>query len=99
MNVRSMTGNRSTMIESILSQKEAKNGLHVNVIAAHIFNKTINLFEAPEHALNYEVLKKKVNAILSAEVKKKKGGKYLKVINPKTGKGRKGFYKMKSKKI
>ena len=94
-----MPGNLRNMIDSILSEREAKNGLHVTAIAIHIFNETIDLFDAPENSLNYEVLKKKVNSILASEVKKKKGGKYLKVINPKTGKGRKGFYKLKSKKI
>ncbi|MEI7523436.1 MAG: hypothetical protein WCJ95_03855 [Mariniphaga sp.] len=92
-----MTINIRSIIETILSQKEAKNGLHVNVISTHIFNETIDLFEDPENGINYDLLKKKVNGILAAEVKKKKGGKYLKVINPKTGKGRRGFYKLKFK--
>lgn len=86
------------MIDSILSEKEAKNGLHVTAISIHIFNKSIDLFALPEDKPIYEVLKKSVNAILAADVKKKKGGKYLKVKNPKTGKNRKGFYKLKSKK-
>lgn len=87
------------MIDSILSQKEAKNGLHVTAISMHIFNQSIDLFALPEEKLKYEVLKKKVNAILAAEVKKKKGGKYRKVKNPKTGKNWKGYYKLKLNKI
>jgi len=87
------------MIDSILSEKEAKNGLHVTAISMHIFNKSIDLFALPEDMPKYEVLKKKVNAILASEVKKKKGCKYLKVKNPKTGRNRKGFYKLKIKKL
>ena len=94
-----MSSNIRNLIESILSEKKAKNGLHVTAIAMHIHNESINLFEAPDNSLNYEVLKKKVNAILAAEVKKKKGGKYRKVKNPKTGKNRKGYYKLKLNKI
>ncbi len=94
-----MPGTLRNMIDSILSEKDAKQGLHVTAIAIHIFNQSIDLFSQPENKPNYELLKKKINAILASEVKKKKGGKYLKVINPKTGKGRKGFYKLKSKKI
>ena len=93
-----MTGNTRNLIESLLSEKEAKKGLHVNAISTHIYNETIDLFVLPEGKVNYEVLKKKVNAILASEVKKKKGGKYLKVKNPKTGKNRKGFYKLNSEK-
>jgi hypothetical protein len=93
-----MTGNLRNMIDSILSEKEAKTGLHVTAISIHIFNRSIDLFALPEDKPKYDVLKKKVNAILAADVKKKKGGKYLKVKNPKTGKSRKGFYKLKSKK-
>ena len=69
-----MTIDIRSIIDTILSQKEAKKGLHVNVISTHIFNETINLFEAPENAPNYELLKKNINAILAADVKKKKGG-------------------------
>jgi hypothetical protein len=89
-----MTGNIRTMIDSILSEKGAKKGLHVNVISAYIFNETVDLFALPEDQMDYQVLKKKVNAILAAGVKKKKGGKYRKVKNPKTEKFRKGFYKI-----
>ena len=94
-----MHGNLRNMIDSILSEKDAKNGLHVTTISMHIFNQTIDLFALPEDNPKYEVLKEKVNVILAAEVKKKKGGKYLKVKNPKTGKNRKGFYKLKAKKM
>jgi len=94
-----MAGDIRNMIDSILSEKDAKNGLHVTAISIHIFNQTIDLFALPEDKPKYEVLKKRVNAILAAEVKKKKGGKYRKVKNPKTGKNRKGYYKLKLNKI
>lgn len=93
-----MTDNLRNMIDTLLSEKVAKKGLHVIAISIHIFNKSIDLFALPEDKPKFEGLKKKVNAILAADVKKKKGGKYLKVKNPKTGKNRKGFYKLKSKK-
>ena len=96
--VKIMTGNIRTLIDSILSEKEAKNGLHVRVISTHIFNESTNLFELAEDKLNYDSLKKKVNSILANEVKKKKGGKYLKVKNVQTGKDKKGFYRLKSQK-
>ena len=94
-----MPSNLRKMIDSILSEKDAKNGLHVTAISIHIFNKSIDLFALPEDKPKYEDLKKKVNAILASEVKKKKGGKYLKVKNLKTGKNRKGYYKLKIRKI
>ena len=93
-----MTDNIRSMIDAILSEKEAKNGLHINAISTHIFNESGNLFQLPEDKLNYDDIKKKVNSILAADVKKKSGGMYVKVKNSKTGKDKKGFYKKKPSK-
>lgn len=69
-----MTGSLRNMIDSILSEKDAKQGLHVAAKTIHIFNQSIDLLSQPDDKPNYELLKKNINAILAAEVKKKKGG-------------------------
>jgi hypothetical protein len=81
-------------VRSILSDKKARQqGLHVKHIARHILNMNSNLFNHDENP-GYEALKAKVNRMLLYEVKKKKG-LFTRVINPKTNKYRKGWYRLK----
>lgn len=54
-----------------------------------------NLF-SDGNEIDFENLKRKINRILANDVKKKKKNVFMKVINPKTAKFRKGYYKMKS---
>lgn len=68
-----------------LGKKEA----HVNDIAAHIVQYVVEFQETP-----IEDIKKKVNSFLAANVKSKVPI-YVKVINPKTKKPRKGLYRIK----
>jgi hypothetical protein len=44
---------------------------------------------------DFDNLKKKVNRILANDVKKKRKNVFIRVINPKTNKFRKGYYKIK----
>jgi len=79
----------------ILSDKKAKpDGLHVKHSARHIYNINNNLFSA-RNEIDFVNLKRKVNRILANDVKKKKKNIFMKVINPKTNKYRKGYYKLK----
>jgi hypothetical protein len=83
-------------ISQILSDKKAKReGLHVSHIAKHIYNLNNNLF-SNLNSFDINVLKRKINRILANDVKKKRDNMFTKVINPKTNKFRKGFYKLKS---
>lgn len=82
-------------IKAILSDATArKNGLHVDHITRHIINGNRTLF-SDESEFDFETIKRKVNALLLREIKKKKG-EYKRVINPKTKKYRKGVYKLKA---
>ncbi|KAF0237536.1 MAG: hypothetical protein FD181_1774 [Prolixibacteraceae bacterium] len=79
----------------ILSNKKAKrDGLHVKHIARHIHNLNNNLFsDANENG--FDILKRKVNRILANDAKKKRKNMFVKVLNPKTNKFRKGYYKLR----
>jgi len=80
---------------AILSDKKAKrDGLHVKHIARHIHNINNNLF-SDLNEIDFDNLKRKVNWILANDVKKKRKNVFIKVINPKTNKFRKGYYKLK----
>lgn len=80
---------------TILSEGIArKSGLHVDHITRHIINGSRTLF-SDESEFDFETIKRKVNALLLREIKKKKGD-YKRVINPKTKKYRKGIYKLKT---
>jgi hypothetical protein len=82
-------------VKLILSDKKARQtGLHVKHIARHILNMNNNLFSDGEN-LNFESVKVKVNRILLYDVRKKRGSLFVRVINPKTKKFRKGVYKLK----
>lgn len=82
-------------IYQILSDKKAKrDGLHVKHIARHIHNLNNNLFSDLSE-IGFDILKRKVNRILANDVKKKRKNMFVKVINPKTNKFRKGYYKLK----
>lgn len=81
-------------IENVLSRKEAKSGLHVDEISMTIFNdKGLFPEDLKDHSL--DDIKKRVMAILSSDVKKKSGAKYVHVKNSKTGKEKKGYYRIK----
>ncbi len=83
----------------ILSDKKVKTqGLHVKHIALHICNLNNNLF-SNDIETDFENLKRKVNRILANDVKKKRKNLFVKVINPKTKKLRKGYYKLKQSRL
>ena len=91
--------NLKESILQILSDKKAKrDGLHVKHIARHIYNLNNNLF-SDLNEIDFDVLKKKVNRILANDVKKKRKNEFMKVLNPKTNKFRKGYYKLKSSRL
>ncbi len=88
--------NLKESICEILSDKKAmRDGLHVKHIARHIHNLNNNLFsEVNENG--FDILKRKINRILANDVKKKRNYLFVKVVNPKTKKFRKGYYRLKS---
>ena len=85
-------------IYQILSDKKAKNGLHVKHIALHICNHNNNLF-SNGNEIDFDKLKRKINRILSNDVKKKRNNVFTKVANPETGKFKKGVYKLKPSRL
>lgn len=91
--------NLKDSIYQILSDKKAKSdGLHVKHIARHIHNLNNNLF-SDGNEIDFDVLKKKVNRILANDVKKKRNNLFMKVLNPKTKKFKKGYYKLKPSRL
>lgn len=87
-----MNNNYKEQIINILSEKKIKHsGLSVEAIAKHILNETSNLFSETE---DFENVKKKINSVLLADVNRKSGNTFAKVKNSKTGKFRKGYYKL-----
>jgi hypothetical protein len=83
----------------ILSDKKAKrDGLHVKHIARHIHNINNNLF-SDVNENGFDILKRKVNRVLANDVKKKRKNLFVKVVNPKTKKYRKGYYKLKNTRL
>lgn len=85
---------RESIIQVLSDKKAKREGLHVKHIARHIYNANHLLF--PEDAeLDYDKLKERVNRILLYDVNKKRKGIFVRVTNPKTGKYRKGRYKLK----
>jgi hypothetical protein len=78
----------------ILSDKKAKQeSLHVKHIARHILTATITFFDGIE--VDIDALKKRVIRIFTNDANKKKEAFFKKVINPKTGKHRRGYYQLK----
>ena len=83
----------------ILSNKKAKrDGLHVKHIARHIHNINNNLF-SDVNENGFDILKRKVNRILANDVRKKRKNMFVKVLNPKTNKFRKGYYRLKPSRV
>lgn len=91
--------NLKDLIFQILSDKKAKqDGLHVRHITRHIYNLNNNLF-SNGNEIDFDILKKKINRILLNDVKKKRNNLFMKVINPKTKKFKKGVYKLKPSRL
>jgi hypothetical protein len=70
-----------------------RSGLHVEIITLHLLNRFSELFDPSP--LDREKVKIKVNRILLADTKKKRGRIFAHVMNPKTGKPFKGRYRAK----
>lgn len=82
-------------IKKILSMPEYKAGLSIDgIIDQLILNSTIG----NEEQIDRDKLKSKVNQILASDVKKKDLKTFSKVINPKTKKERRGWYRIYIKK-
>ncbi len=87
------TNLRKSIIQVLSDKKAKKEGLHVKHIARHIFNANHLLF--PDNTeLDYYKLKERVNRILLYDVNKKQKSMFVRVLNPKTNKYRKGRYKL-----
>ena len=83
------------LIRNVLSLVKAKkDGLHVKHIARIIINESRTLF-SDESEFNFDDIKRKVNAILLQDIRKK-NSEFKRVKNPKTKKYRKGVYKIKT---
>ena len=75
------------LIENILAEKNASQGLHLKEIANRIINsQSGGLFD--ENPLEFDEVYKKISALLSREVKKTTSD-FTKVKNPKTKKDKK----------
>lgn len=84
-------------IKKLLSEKENRiNGVHVSDIANYIANQHNDLFSLLD-LRDRDKLQAKINRLLLYDVKKKSGSMFSKVKNTKTGKDKKGFYKLKLK--
>ena len=80
------------LVENVLSEKTASQGLHLKEIANRIINsQSGGLFD--ESPLEYDEVYKNISALLSREVRKTISI-FSKVKNPKTKKDKKGFYKI-----
>jgi Holliday junction resolvase-like predicted endonuclease len=83
-------------IKKLLNQKEYRtNGVHVSDITTYVINEHTDLFSSNE-LKDRDKLQTKINNILLSDVKKKIGNEFSKVRNSKTGKDKKGFYKIKN---
>lgn len=87
---------RASICEILSDRKAKREGLHVRHIARHIHNRNNNLFSENNHT-GFDDLIIRVNRILAYDVRKKRKSLFMKVTNPKTGKYRKGVYKLKTK--
>ena len=82
-------------IKKLLNEKENKtNGVHVSDITNFIVNAHNDLFSSIE-LKDRDKLQAKINGILFSDVKKKYGSEFSKVRNTKTGKDKKGYYKLR----
>lgn len=77
------------LISLILSDKDTKAGLHIS----NIVDRIVLLNEGGDD--NKETITKRVQTILSQDVRKKGTNVFVKVKNSKTGKERRGYYKLK----
>ena len=82
-----MKKTRKNLIAEVLLNH--KGGLHVNDIADEILKKGL------EEDISREKLAAKVSLALSTDVKKKRGSQFKRVKN-KSGRNRRGYYKLKS---
>ncbi len=86
---------KESILQILSSDKKVKSqGQHVKHIALHICNHNNNLFSVVNE-IDLDILKKKVNRILAADVKKKRNNLFVRVVNLKTNKFRKGVYRLK----
>ena len=86
---------KESILQILSSDKKVKmQGLHIRHIALHICNHNNNLFSAVNET-DFDILKRKVNRILANDVKKRRNNLFVKVVNPKTKKFRKGYYRLK----
>lgn len=87
---------RPLLISLLENQKE---GLHVKQLALDVYSSQQTLFDVSsgnpvdENLPSFEILLNKIQTILAADVKKK-NSTFQRVINPKTKKPKKGFYKL-----
>lgn len=90
---------KESIFQILSSDKKVKTqGLHVKHIALHICNHNNNLFSVVNE-IDFDNLKRKVNRVLANDVKKKRKNVFVKVLNPKTNKYRKGYYRLKPSRL
>ena len=93
LNTNKMKVEYKELVESVLAEKSASQGLHLKDIANRIVNsRSGGLFD--ESPLEYDEVYKNISTLLSREVRKTVSV-FSKVKNPKTKKDKKGFYKIK----
>lgn len=81
-------------IKTILSDKDNREGMHVQQIADTIILKFAEIAEP----MTRDQLVAKINAFLLKESRVKKGN-FVKVVNPKTKKAKKGVYRFVKRKL
>lgn len=86
---------RESIIQILSYKKAKKEGLHVKHIARHIYNSNNNLFSDGSE-VDFDTLKNRVNRILLYDVNKKRKAIFVRVLNSKTQKYRKGRYRIKN---
>jgi len=88
--------NLKVEIKNLLNEKVYKSsGVHVKDITNHIVNEHNNLFSLI-NLKDRDKLQARINSLLLYDINKKSGNIFSKVKNPKTGKDKKGFYKIRS---
>ena len=85
-------------IKKLLNEKiNRTNGVHVSDITNYIVNEHNDLFSLIE-IKDRDKLQVRINGLLLYDVKKKSGNEFSKVKNTKTGKDKKGYYKINNTK-
>src|ERR1035437_1304861 len=93
-----MKFNLKVEIKKLLNEKVNKtNGVHVSDITNYIVNEHNDLFSLIE-IKDRDKLQVRINGLLLYDVKKKSGNEFSKVKNTKTGKDKKGYYKISNTK-